>query len=70
MILDFLSNLLAADNPLWYCYPLVLVIGLVYKATQYDRPKDVALGTLHFFVSVTVFMIVLAVSLYGVSEWL
>jgi len=67
---DFLSKLFAASNPLWYYYPLALVVAIVYKTTQYDDPRSIAKGVCHFLVSVTAFMIVLAVILYALSEWL
>ncbi len=67
---DFLSKLFAASNPLWYYWPLGLVVAIVYKTTQYDDPKSIARGVGHFLVSVTAFMIVLAVVLYALSEWL
>lgn len=68
--MDWLPRVFALDNPMWYYYPLALVVGLVYKTTQYDRPRDIARGVLHFFASVTGFMILLAIVLYVVSEWI
>jgi hypothetical protein len=69
-MIDLLAKIFAASNPLWYYYPLAIVVGIVYKTTQYDKPRDIAWGVLHFFVSVTGFMILLAITLYGLSEWL
>jgi hypothetical protein len=66
----FVADLFAAGNPLWYYYPLAVVIGIVYKTTQYDTVRGVVKGVVHFLVSVTLFMIALAVALYAVSEWL
>ena len=69
-MMEILSKLFAADNPLWYYYPLAVVVGLVYKTIQHDHPKDVLKGVVHFVVSVTVFMLVLAVVLCAASEWM
>jgi len=66
---DIVARLFALDNPLWYYWPLAVVIGAVYKTTQYDKPRDIAKGTLHFVGSVTGFMLLLAVVLYAVTEW-
>ena len=65
-----LSRLVAIDNPLWYYYPLAIVVGVVYKTAQHDKPKDILKGAGHFFLSVTVFMLILAIVLYAVSEWI
>jgi ABC-type dipeptide/oligopeptide/nickel transport system permease component len=67
---EFFAKLFAAGNPLWYYYPLAIIIGIVYKTTQYDKPRDIAKGVVHFFFSVTAFMVALAVVLYAVTEWL
>lgn len=67
---NFLAHLLAPSNPLWFYYPLALVIGLVYKTTQFDTPAAILRGLVHFLLSVTLFMIALAVVLYAVSRWL
>ncbi|MBN2582782.1 MAG: hypothetical protein JXL80_06905 [Planctomycetes bacterium] len=69
-MMELLTKLFAASNPLWYYYPLAIVVGIVYKTTQYDDPKAIAKGVLHFFLSVTAFMLILAVVLYGLSEWI
>ena len=68
-MLDFLAHFFALSNPLWYLWPLVLVIGAVYKTTQYDKPKDILKGTLHFVGSVAGFMLLLAIVLYAVAVW-
>lgn len=68
-MVDFLGKLFALSNPLWYYWPLAVVIGVVYKTTQYDCPKDILKGTAHFLASVTGFMLLLAVVLFAVVEW-
>ncbi len=68
-LLDFFYNLLALSNPLWYYWPLAIVIGIVYKTTQYDRPRDIAKGVLHFMIHVTLFMLALAVVLVVVTDF-
>lgn len=67
---EILQKLAAAGNPLWYYWPLAVVVGIVYKTAQYDTPRDIAKGVGHFLLSVTGFMLILAVVLYGVSEWI
>jgi hypothetical protein len=67
---DFFAHLFAPSNPLWFYYPLAIVIGLVYKTTQFDTPAAVLRGLGHFLLSVTLFMIALAVVLFAVARWL
>lgn len=69
-MIDLLARLFASSNPLWYYWPLAVVIGIVYKTTQYDQPKDILKGTAHFIGSVTGFMLILAVALFAVTAWL
>jgi hypothetical protein len=68
-MIDFLARLFALSNPLWYYWPLVVVIGVVYKTTQFDTLKDIARGTLHFIGSVTLFMLALAIVLLIMTNW-
>ena len=68
--MDLVAKLFSLSNPLWYYWPLVVIIGAVYKPTQYDKPKDILKGTAHFIGSVTGFMLLLAVALYAVTAWL
>ena len=67
---DILARLVAPGNPLWYYYPLAIVVGVVYKTAQHDKPRDILKGAVHFFLSVTAFMLILAIVLYAVSEWI
>ena len=69
-IAGFFADLFAADNPLWLYYPLCAVVAVVYKATKFDEPKDIARAALHFFGSVTLGMIVLGFVFYLVSRFL
>jgi len=66
----FFAHLAAATNPLWLYYPLCAVVAVVYKATKHDDPKRIAWGALHFFLSVTAGMLVLAIVLYLVAQLL
>jgi hypothetical protein len=66
----FLAHLVSGDNPLWLYYPLCLVVAIVYKATKFDEPKAIVRAALHFFVSVTLGMLVLAVVFYLVARFL
>ena len=63
----FFERLVSLDNPLWFYYPLLAVIAVVYKATKLDRPGDIARASLHFFVSVTLGILVLGLAFYLVS---
>ena len=66
---EFLAKLLSVSNPLWYFWPLAFVIGAVYKTTQYDKPRDIIKGTLHFVGSTALLVLVLAVVLLALTEW-
>ncbi len=63
----FFERLVSLDNPLWFYYPLLAVIAVVYKATKLDRPGEIARASLHFFVSVTLGILVLGLAFYLVS---
>jgi hypothetical protein len=64
---SFFAHLLAASNPLWWYYPLCAVVAVVYKATKHEEPRKIVLSSLHFFVSVSIGMFVLAVVFYAVQ---
>lgn len=64
----FFEHLISATNPLWLYYPLCAIVAVVYKATKFDDPRQIARAALHFFVSVTIGMLVLGVVLYLVSR--
>jgi hypothetical protein len=69
-MLELLGRIFALDNPLWYYWPLIVLVGIVYKATQYDNPRQIARNVAHFVASVTAFMLLLAVLVFAMSEWL
>ena len=60
----FFEHLLAVSNPLWLYYPLCAVAAVVYKATKFDDPRKIARSALHFFLSVSAGMFVLATVFY------
>ncbi|HUU09904.1 MAG TPA: hypothetical protein VM431_05130 [Phycisphaerae bacterium] len=64
----FFAHLFSLSNPLWWYYPLCLVVAVVYKATKFDEPRKIVLAALHFFGSVSAGMIVLAAVFYVVSR--
>jgi len=68
-IVRVLEHLSSAGNPLWFYYPLCAVVAVVYKATKFDDPKKIALAALHFFVTVSLGMLALAVVLTILSVW-
>jgi hypothetical protein len=63
----FFRSLVSLHNPLWFFYPLLAVIAVVYKATKFDKPRDIALSSIHFFVSVSLGMLALGLAFYLVS---
>ena len=67
-IFGFFEHLVALSNPLWLYYPLCLAVAVVYKATKFDKPKEIAWAALHFFVWVTLGMIVLAAAFYVIQR--
>jgi fluoride ion exporter CrcB/FEX len=40
------------------------VVAVVYKTTKFDQPREIALAALHFFVSVSLGMLALALGFY------
>jgi len=69
-IAGFFASLVSLSNPLWLYYPLCAVVAVVYKATKLDEPRAIALGALHFFVSVSLGMLGLGVAFYLISRFL
>jgi hypothetical protein len=66
----FFVCLVSPSNPLWLYYPLCAVVAVVYKATKSDDPRKIALGALHFFVSVSLGMLGLGLAFYVISQYL
>ncbi len=64
---NFFAHLFAWSNPLWLYYPLCAVVAVVYKATKFDEPKKIAYQAGHFFVSVSLGMLALALVFYIIS---
>ncbi|MCX5683223.1 MAG: hypothetical protein NT049_06005 [Planctomycetota bacterium] len=65
---NFFEHLLALSNPFWLYYPLCAVAAVVYKATKFDDPKEIARHALNFFLWVTGGMFVLGVVFYILSR--
>jgi hypothetical protein len=63
-VVGFFWHFFAASNPLWWYYPLCAVVAVVYKTTKFDQPREIALAALHFFVSVSLGMLALALGFY------
>lgn len=63
----FFAHLFSLNNPLWLYYPLCAVVAVVYKATKFDKPRQIALSALHFFVTVSLGMLALGLVLYVLS---
>ena len=43
---------------------LCAVVAVVYKTTKFDQPREIARAALHFFVSVSLGMLALALGFY------
>ena len=69
-VVGFFADLLAPSNPLWLYYPLCAVVAVVYKATKFDEPKRIARAAAHFFASVSLGMLVLAIVFYLITRFL
>lgn len=67
VVYGFFAHLFALSNPLWLYYPLCAVAAVVYKATRFDGPKRIAYQALHFFVSVSLGMLALALVFYVIA---
>ena len=67
-IAGFFADLVSLSNPLWLYYPLCAVVAVVYKTTKLDDPRKIALGALHFFVSVSLGMFGLGLAFYLISQ--
>jgi hypothetical protein len=61
---NFFAHLFSFSNPLWFYYPLCAVTAVVYKATKFDTPREIARAAVHFFLSVTAGMFLLAAVSY------
>ena len=70
IVTDYFVDLTRASNPLWFYYPLCAVVAVVYKATKFDEPGQIARAALHFFVSVTLGMLALGLVFYLVARYL
>jgi hypothetical protein len=64
MVTSFFGHLIAANNPMWWYYPLCAIVALVYKATKHDQPAKIVTSAAHFFIVVTLGMFALALALY------
>ena len=67
VVYGFFAHLFALSNPLWLYYPLCAVVAVVYKTTKFDGPKRIAYQALHFFVSVSLGMLALALVFYVIA---
>ena len=66
-VADFFVNLFSPSNPLWLYYPLCAVVAVVYKATKFDKPREILLASVHFFITVSLGMLALSLALYLIS---
>jgi hypothetical protein len=65
----FFQHLVAANNPVWFYYPLAAVVAVVYKATKYDCPVRIARAAAHFFATVSLGMLGLALAFYVIARF-
>ncbi len=64
LLADMLSH-----NQLWYLFPLVVTVSLVYGATRHELMKPILANAFHTAFWILGFMAVIFLVLYGV-EWL
>jgi hypothetical protein len=63
-----LSPLVAMQiNEWWYALPLIVVVGVVYAATRYERADDILVGSVRSIVWVCGFMGIIFCVLWGVG---
>lgn len=60
--------LLANHNLLWYLLPLTLAISLVYSASRYEAPSRILQRAFQLFVQITLFLGVVFVLLFVLSD--
>lgn len=58
---------LLAHNQLWYLFPLVVTVSLVYGATRHELMKPILANALHTAFWILGFMAVIFLVLYGVE---
>ena len=54
-------------NDLWYAFPLIVAVSLVYAATRHEQAKPILLHALRLAVWITGFMAVVFVVLVLIS---
>jgi hypothetical protein len=65
-----MTYLLAAslwENQLWYLFPLVVSVSLVYGATRHELMRPILANALHTAVWILGFMAVIFVVLLGIN---
>lgn len=65
-----LPMLAQAVNVNWYVVPMVLIISLVYSASQYELPEKIVRVALKRFVYILAFMAVAFAVLWFLSDGL
>ena len=67
-MLDIPMLLFAAQiNEWWYALPLVVVVGVVYAGTRYERPDDILIHSVRSIIWVCGFMGIIFAILWAVG---
>lgn len=66
----FLDPIPVGSGWLWLALPLILAISVVYKALKHDDMRAVPLAAARLTGIVVLFLVVAAVLLYLLTEWL
>jgi hypothetical protein len=59
--------MLTSIHDLWYAFPLIIVVSLVYAATRHEQAKPIFLHALRVGLWITGFMAVVFVALVLIS---
>lgn len=57
-------------NLLWYLFPLTLAVSLVYSASRYEAPSRIIQRALQLFVQISLFLGVVFIVLFVLSDGL
>ena len=58
------------SNSLWYVFPLIGSISLVYSASRYELPERIIRRSLNLFLTISGFMLIVLVILWALSSGL
>ena len=62
--------LAVTSNSLWYVFPLIGSISLVYSASRYELPERIIRRSLNLVLTISGFMLIVLVILWALSSGL